>query len=73
MFSPLFYYYYPLSSPIALYCEGGPPVDIADRLSQSLPHLLLEGGMAQRTAQAIVDDQKSDIPLCKILGINECH
>ncbi|KAJ3875081.1 hypothetical protein F5051DRAFT_415018 [Lentinula edodes] len=45
----------------ALYSEGGPPVDIADRLSQSLPHLLLEGGMAQRTAQAIVDDQKEHL------------
>ncbi|KAJ3824616.1 hypothetical protein F5880DRAFT_1611860 [Lentinula raphanica] len=45
----------------ALYTEGGPPIEVADRLSHSMPHLLLEGGMAQRTAQAIVDDQKEHL------------
>ncbi|KAJ3985648.1 hypothetical protein F5890DRAFT_1572767 [Lentinula detonsa] len=45
----------------ALYSEGGPPVELADRLSHSMPHLLLEGGMAQRTTQAIVDDQKEHL------------
>ncbi|KAJ4486192.1 hypothetical protein J3R30DRAFT_3697705 [Lentinula aciculospora] len=45
----------------ALYSEGGPPIDTADRLSHSVPHLLLEGGLAQRTAQAIIDDQKEHL------------
>ncbi|KAJ4476517.1 FAD/NAD(P)-binding domain-containing protein [Lentinula lateritia] len=45
----------------ALFFEGGPPVDMADRLSNSIPHLLLEGGMAQRMTQAIVEDQKEHL------------
>ncbi|KAJ4469877.1 hypothetical protein J3R30DRAFT_3661401 [Lentinula aciculospora] len=46
---------------LALYCENGPPIDMADRLSNSMPHLLLEGGLAQRTAQAIINDQKEHL------------
>lgn len=42
----------------ALYHESGPPVELADLLTHSLPHLLLEGGMAQRGAKAIATDQK---------------
>ncbi|KIK67742.1 hypothetical protein GYMLUDRAFT_36505 [Collybiopsis luxurians FD-317 M1] len=44
-----------------LYTEGGIPADMADRLTNSMPHPLLEGGMAQRTVQAIVDDQKEHL------------
>lgn len=42
----------------ALYHEGGPPLEVADLLTHSMPHLLLEGGMAQRGARAIMADQK---------------
>ncbi|KAF9061479.1 hypothetical protein BDP27DRAFT_1337981 [Rhodocollybia butyracea] len=45
----------------ALYSEDGPPTDIADRLFNSMPHLLLEGGMAQRTTDAIMSDQISQL------------
>ena len=43
---------------VALYHEGGPPVEIADILTHSMPHLLLEGGVAQRGTSAIMADQK---------------
>ncbi|KAG6884755.1 hypothetical protein C0992_005806 [Termitomyces sp. T32_za158] len=41
---------------IALYTEGGPPLELADNLFHSIPHLLLEGGLAQRSTQAIIED-----------------
>ncbi|KAG6859311.1 hypothetical protein C0995_009788 [Termitomyces sp. Mi166 len=40
----------------ALYKEGGPPLELADNLFHSVPHLLLEGGMAQRSTKTIVED-----------------
>ncbi|KAF9552961.1 FAD/NAD-P-binding domain-containing protein [Agrocybe pediades] len=52
----------------ALYNEGGPPVDLADLLSQSIPPLLLEGGMAQRGAKAILLDQRDMIDGLKEVG-----
>lgn len=42
----------------ALYGEGSPPNEIADQLSHSVPHLLLEGGLAQRGTEAILASQK---------------
>ncbi|PPQ73074.1 hypothetical protein CVT26_014640 [Gymnopilus dilepis] len=42
----------------ALYHEGGPPVETADLLTHSMPHLLLEGGVAQRGTRAVMADQK---------------
>ncbi|KAF5392953.1 hypothetical protein D9757_001270 [Collybiopsis confluens] len=44
-----------------LYSEGGPPSDVADRLSFSMPHNLIVGGMAQRNTQAILNDQKEHL------------
>ncbi|KIK52790.1 hypothetical protein GYMLUDRAFT_49749 [Collybiopsis luxurians FD-317 M1] len=44
-----------------LYTEGGLPIEIADRLSHSIPHLLLEGGMAQRATQAMLDSQNEHL------------
>ncbi|KAG6852360.1 hypothetical protein C0991_000372 [Blastosporella zonata] len=38
-----------------LYKEGGPSLGLADNLYHSLPHLLLEGGMAQRSTKTIMD------------------
>ncbi|KAJ6556762.1 hypothetical protein DFH09DRAFT_1365485 [Mycena vulgaris] len=35
-----------------LYSEDAPPVDLADRISESLPQLLKENGMAQRGVKA---------------------
>lgn len=42
----------------ALYSEGSPPNAVADLLQHSLPHLLMEGGMAQRGTKAILAEQK---------------
>lgn len=42
----------------ALYSEGSPPIEIADRLFHSMPHILLVNGMAQRATKAVVEDYK---------------
>ncbi|KDR72505.1 hypothetical protein GALMADRAFT_228792 [Galerina marginata CBS 339.88] len=52
----------------ALYHEEGPPIEIADLLTHSIPHLLLEGGMAQRGAVAIMADQKELIDGLNAVG-----
>ncbi|KAH9480077.1 Hercynylcysteine sulfoxide lyase [Psilocybe cubensis] len=41
-----------------LYSETSPPNDLSDQLSQSIPHLLLEGGLAQRNTAAILASQR---------------
>lgn len=43
---------------LALYSEDSPPVEIADRLTASMPHVLQEHGLAQRTTRAIEADYK---------------
>ncbi|KAF8961601.1 hypothetical protein BDZ97DRAFT_1190907 [Flammula alnicola] len=52
----------------SLYHEGGPPIEMADLLTHSMPHLLLEGGMAQRGAKAIMADQKEMIDSLNSVG-----
>ncbi|KAG6918207.1 hypothetical protein DXG01_015996 [Tephrocybe rancida] len=51
-----------------LYKEGGPPLEIADNLFHSMPHLLLEGGMAQRSTKAIIDDYSDTLDKLKEVG-----
>ncbi|GBE89505.1 FAD/NAD-binding domain-containing protein [Sparassis crispa] len=41
-----------------LYSEGSPPIDVADRLANSLPHLYQENGPAQRAAKLIAEADK---------------
>ncbi|KAK1217332.1 hypothetical protein PQX77_020013 [Marasmius sp. AFHP31] len=42
----------------ALYGENGVPTDLADRLSASFPHKMMESGLAQRATKAIADLDK---------------
>ncbi|PPQ68535.1 hypothetical protein CVT25_005457 [Psilocybe cyanescens] len=51
-----------------LYGEGSPPNEIADQLSHSVPHLLLEGGLAQRGTEAILASQKDMQDALKSVG-----
>lgn len=47
-----------LNKLIALYSENSPPTEIADKLFASIPHLLLENGLAQRQTDAIIESDK---------------
>ncbi|KAK7037595.1 hypothetical protein VNI00_011087 [Paramarasmius palmivorus] len=52
----------------ALYREDGPPTHIADCLSQSMPHLLQAGGIAQRATKAILKSQSDTVEKLKERG-----
>jgi hypothetical protein len=41
------------------YEEGGPPVDVADRLSASLPYAFFIPGISKRLTKLVADDDKS--------------
>ncbi|KAG6872153.1 hypothetical protein C0995_012534 [Termitomyces sp. Mi166 len=53
---------------VTLYKEGGPPLELADNLFHSVPHLLLEGGMAQRSTKAIVEDYSDTLAKLNEVG-----
>lgn len=42
----------------ALYSEGSPPIEVADRLALSMPQIVQENGLGQRAMKAINDDYK---------------
>ncbi|KAK6992953.1 flavin-containing monooxygenase [Favolaschia claudopus] len=50
-----------------IYWEGGPPVDIADRLSASFPHLMAVP-LNQRQAEVIAEDDKEILDGLKKVG-----
>jgi len=51
-----------------LYSEGSPPLDVADRLTASMPHLLQEYGMAQRSTRAIAENDREVLDDLKKVG-----
>lgn len=57
-------------TPLALYSENSPPVDLADRLAASIPHGLQEGGLSQRATKAIVAGDKY-VPWSDIRASND--
>ncbi|KAG5718570.1 Flavin-containing monooxygenase YUCCA4 [Termitomyces sp. T112] len=51
-----------------LYNEGGPPLELADNLFHSVPHLLLVGGLAQRSTKAILEDYSDTLAKLNKVG-----
>ncbi|KAJ8073190.1 hypothetical protein PM082_020059 [Marasmius tenuissimus] len=54
----------------ALYNENGPPTELADLLFHSMPHLLQEGGLAQRASLAIMESQKDTVEKLQSVGFH---
>ncbi|KAG5721450.1 Flavin-containing monooxygenase YUCCA4 [Termitomyces sp. T112] len=52
----------------SFYNEKGPPLELADNLFNSIPHLLLVGGLAQHSTKAILEDYSDTLAKLNTVG-----